>query len=645
MARINGIVCIQEGESANENVLLRLTETYSSIDNIYYMAKAVQTKGFFDNPIEFENGYEELSDTTNAWSADYVAYITENARYSKVCIPLSYFMDTTTETKPTKWYIPCYYVPNLLPSYDTTSINASPANTVEQVMTNSNRVFALMECTLTNATIANTATTIEAILANKWIVTSSVSSGLSADECYNGSTVCTYSLVLDTRRNSLRTANSIGTTTTVEINTTLNNCDIDSNQLNPTITNTYTLTPNSYYKFSNEDTPTISYTSTSGETVNSQFALDTYGNSASISVDGTTVDTEQPITVTANATRILVSINEADVSNCTYSPNYLNYGETVTFIVTANNNYDWSGSTPYVIYASSSTSERIQLSPNLSEDLKTASFSIDTSLIKNTNNTPSIDLYANATAIAVLSTLYTAYKVSISDLSTISSFRFGDNQLSNYINDVYLMPLDIDNTISQNLIINGITVIENSNAIISRKLVYDLGTNTCPLIFNNGKDQLNQYYAILPFYGRYQLETSVVCGKDVTITLQVDIISGETTYTFSINDVIIASVDTNIKIGVPYLTANEARISDFNKPNLFEPTNITIDVFQHPSTNIIYNNTTNYLKYENISDNEYFRGEIIDIKGVSKHYIDLINNELNKGVFKWAVIATLRKIL
>lgn len=607
----------------------RINESHLELSDAVTMTTYAQNTNYWGAEYTAETGYNAFSDASTIY-ANYVTQSTTASRYNKIVIPLSYFYDQENETQTTSgWHIPIYYVDNLITTSTTNSTGVAPTQCMDYILNSTSRKFQLLDCELGTKSSEN-----DVILMSKWFVTSTVDSGLTTSEVVNENTTLQYTILIDARKSSLKIANNITakTGTTITLNTdNVSNATVSPIELPIGATETITITANNYYNFN--DTPSITYTNTSNETITLNFSLNDDNTIATVEIDTTQINTEVAPTINASATQITLTLNIDNVSNASVSPTELPIGATETITITATNTYTFSSAVPTILYEDSNLNVTTK-EFTLNDSKNVATFTIDTTTLY-TKYTPVVT--ANAYAPTELNELYTLYKVSLTDLSTISKYRFTENGVNNYINDIYALPIQLDG-LSQSLIINGQKIIESSTALPNRILNYNLGIIYLPSFFNESNktanNQLNEYYISLPYYGMYKLDnTKFNYNNTVYLSATIDIIEGVCTYNLGLENYknILDTVTTNIKITIPYLTADNSRISDFNTLTFFTPDNISLYSYARN----VYDTTVScniISKYSEIYNN-YFKANNIKIN-LSNHYKDMILNELSKGVYK-----------
>lgn len=448
-----------------------------------------------------------------------------------------------------------------------------------------------------------------------------------------GYTLCLYgdfNATDDSLLNLLKASETPKPTTT-EIDITATHSTVSPSAVNNTGTTEITATAENGYYFST--VPTLTYYDPFGESVISNFTLSSDSTTATYTFNASNADLTQPIKVSSTAIEKAPEPTEfnfdtSNVVNSTVNPTSFTIGDTVSITVKADSGYDFSSVNPYIEYYDLGYS-RTSLNFNLNDAKTEGSITFDSSIaITDDSATYPIKIYALANVVASLATLYTPYIVSENDLSTIAQHRFGDSGLSNYINDIYMLPIVLDDSNKQALYLYNTKLLDSVGVIKERLLTYTMGTFELPRQYNNANDYNNDYYITLPYYGVYELDKTKLMDCEITLNALVDTIQGTCTYLFIRDETVIDSLQTDIKIGLPYLTANEARISNFTSVERFE-IEPKIKCYCHGIPDA--DTTTNY--NAKISDmSGYFEGAMIYIK-VSEHYKEMINNELSKGVY------------
>lgn len=392
-----------------------------------------------------------------------------------------------------------------------------------------------------------------------------------------------------------------------------------------------TITANDGYIFNTA--PTIKYSDPLGESVTYNFTLS--GDSASGTYTLNTSEIDVTTNVVVSGTAELkptppktFNFDVSGVTNASAEPTSFTIGETVTITITANEGYNFSSTLPYIEFYDQGYS-RTQNNFILNDDKTIATYSFDSMIaITDDPETYPIKLIALANVIAKLTNLFTPYIVTDDDLSVIAQHRFGDTGLSNYINDVYLIPVDLDDTNRQSMYLYNTKLLDDVGVVKDRLVTYIMGTFTLPRKYDNANDYNNSYYITLPYYGVYELDKEKFMDSMIECSALIDVIQGTCTYLFRRDDQVIESVQTTIKIGLPYLTANEARISGFTAITRFE-VNPTLKCYCHEIPVTTTKNDYN-AKLEEITG--YIEGSMIYIE-VSEHYKEMINSELSKGVY------------
>ena len=419
------------------------------------------------------------------------------------------------------------------------------------------------------------------------------------------------------------TATAIPVIVTHTVTKTLTNC---SGDIPSTIQDgsqfTWTLTPNEGYEFKEG-----SVTSTVG-------TVSITSTGATITGTATTDITIQA-TATEKKTVKTVNIINGHVENCTYTPKTANYGDTVTITITSDSGYAFTTQTPYIEYTASQGYQE-QSNFKLNDDKTVGTVSVDTHDVDATKL--EIEVYATATYQqgTTVSEMYTVYSVSPSDLQAVSNKRFVNvsgsdaynEQLINYINDLYRLPLVFQDLPTQALMLKNETVVSNAHVIPNVTYTYDLGDITLPKKYGNSNDYNNVYDVMLPYYGVYTLDNAKALDTSIKIQAVIDIISGSCTYIFSREGHAIDSVKTNIKENLPYMTRDMQQLGSLSTVTMFE-VEPSITCYYHDITNAYVNKDVN----DAVSNLTYFKADnIIHCNGISNKYKNLILNKLKEGV-------------
>lgn len=495
----------------------------------------------------------------------------------------------------------------------------------------------LTNCTLTPTTVTSTPVTLT--LTGNDGATFETAPTISFDDSFEGSVSETFTISSDKKTatykldplsldgNIVVTATAkASTATTFDLTLDTSNCEVSPAKIPITGTTTITATASSGYEFST--VPTLSYSDPLGETTTENFTVNENKSIATINITPTDFDYTGGVTVTAKATKkeTVISFDTTNVSNATVTPASFTKGQSVTITITANGGFNFSTNIPYIIWFDP-LSAPSQANFTLNEDKTIATYTLSESDSSIINENEPVYIYGVATVKTKLSSIYTIYIVTTSDLSKVASKRFGDSGLNVYINDIYTLPLKFDESNKQALYLYNTKIIDSVPIIEDRFTSYDLGTFKLPRHYNNANDYNNVYNLSLPYYGTVTLDNTNFMDSDINVKCNVDIVDGSITYLVSRDNQTIDTYTANIKENLPYLTADTARISYFSNVSTItiEP---KVQSYYHDVSNA--NVRTNYLY--RVSDlTGYFEGTLQFIN-VDKKYYDMINNELNKGV-------------
>lgn len=376
---------------------------------------------------------------------------------------------------------------------------------------------------------------------------------------------------------------------------------------------------------------TISGTPNSDSTSYS-FTLDTddlskVSNVYSVTYNANAVEKPQAV--------INVNILAGDLSNATFTPTTAVFGDSVTITVTATDGYSFINQLPYIEYNGQVVKEK---NFTLNDDKTAGTVTLDTTEITNDSNY-NVYVYANASKVDVQipSQLFTIYDVTADDLQKISNKRFtvfspdsgvSYEPLIDYINNVYTLPIIFTDLPSQPLYLRDVKITDSTRIINKYNYNFDMGSFTLSRHYNNSNDYNNSYYISLPYYGIYTLENNLYLEGEISVTVKINAISGDCVYNFSKNDVVIDSVNTNVKEDLPFVTSDHQKVGNLQSVTNFE-VEPAVSCFYHEISNAYSRKDIN----EFVKNLSYFRSDkILSIKGVSKHYVEMLENELNKGV-------------
>lgn len=496
----------------------------------------------------------------------------------------------------------------------------------------------LTNCTLTPTTVTSTPVTLT--LTGNDGATFETAPTISFDDSFEGTVSESFTVSSDKTTATYKLdppsldGNIVVTATakasapkTFDLTLDVSNCDVTPTKIPIAGTTTITATVTNGYEF--KDVPTLSYSDPLGKTTTENFTLNTDKTIATYSLTPSNIDYSNGVTVTAKATKkeTVISFDTTNVTNATVTPSSFIKGQSVTITITAQKGYDFSTNLPYIKWFDPLEAPS-QANFSLNDDKTIATYTLSESDSSIVNEKDPVYLYATASIISTLSSLYTIYIVTTKDLLTVATKRFGDSGLNVYINDLYRLPLKFNESQKQALYLYNTKVIDSVPIIKERFTSYDLGTFKLPRHYNNANDYNNVYNLSLPYYGTVTLDNTNYMDSDINVKCNVDIVDGSITYLVSRDGQTIDTYTANIKEQLPYLTADTARISYFSNVST-----ITIapkvQSYYHDVNNT--NVRTNYL-YRVSDINGYFAGTLQFIN-VDKKYYDMINSELNKGVY------------
>ena len=429
----------------------------------------------------------------------------------------------------------------------------------------------------------------------------------------------------DTTVNATATKKAV---TTITIVTNLTNCTIDKTSIPASGKSTITLTAVDGYEFT--EAPTLSYPDPFGETSTSNFTVSEDKTTATIDY---TPDSTDDITVTGSATEKpkpkVITFDISGVSNATVTPESFTEGETVNITITAQDGYNFETNVPYIHYWDLAGGI-IETNFNLDETKTTGTFTFNSEEATTSDPTHyAIEIHGVATIITSTQPLYTIYQVNNDILDQVASKRFGDGGLNNYINDIYQLPLVLDTSSKQALYLYDTKIVDDVPIVKDRILKKNLGSYRLPRHFNNANDYNNTYTMVLPYYGTVDLDTEKYLDCDFTIDVTIDLVMGDTTYTLSRDNQVIDTYDTNIKVMLPFLTADTTRISYFSKINLLE-VSPKITAYYHDVYDD-YVSTSITTKLNSGTYHGYMECEIVTID-VNNKYRDMINAKMKEGI-------------
>lgn len=282
------------------------------------------------------------------------------------------------------------------------------------------------------------------------------------------------------------------------------------------------------YTRSRIDAPKTEYKKLNGEVVSvdmdNTFTLTQ--SIATATIDE--VDITHPVTI--NGTVIKVIELRSTLSNCTSSPEigkYLDFGKTVSYILTANENTEFhtDGSTYVQVYKKTGGSEKIPFNVNPDKNKATINYSVpvpdDVSFIQITGECfPKEVIGENYGSINV-------YKVSMDNLEDFADMRFSDvHDLGSYVNRIKRVYIDVP-VLSTDVIKCG-----NYNTNIQvyqpkeEYITLDFGTITIPHKNNNTADYESEINIFIPFKGFVNIPVEYV-GKEISLICIVNIVTGD----------------------------------------------------------------------------------------------------------------------
>lgn len=415
--------------------------------------------------------------------------------------------------------------------------------------------------------------------------------------------------------------------TTINIITNLTNCTIDKTSIPATGKSTITLTANDGYEFTT--VPTLSYPDPFGDTSTDNFTIS--DDKLSATIDYTPSSTDD-ITVTGTATEKpkpkVINFDLTNVSDATVTPTSFTQGETVNITITAQSGYNFETNIPYIHYWDVAGSI-VEKNFTLDETKTTGTFTFNSSEAMTDNEHYTVEIHGVATVITKSQPLYTIYIVNNDILDKVASKRFGDGGLNTFINDIYQLPLQLDTSTKQALYLYDTKIVDDVPIVKDRIIKKTLGTFRLPRHFNNANDYNNVYTIVLPYYGSIELDNEKYIDSDFTIDVTIDIVMGDTTYTFTREGQVIDSYDTNIKMMLPFLTADTTRISYFSKINLLEVAP-TLTAYYH-DVHDEYVTTSVTTTLNSGTYHGYLECELVTIN-VSNKYRDMINAKMKEGI-------------
>lgn len=282
------------------------------------------------------------------------------------------------------------------------------------------------------------------------------------------------------------------------------------------------------------------------------------------------VDENNVITVSGK-TGVQITIN-TELSNCSVSsvlPSWYKHGETITITLQANENCIFAdGSTNNVNWQ---TDEGYPVSNpfTISEDKTTASITVT---LPTEYSISWVRIVGNATPSKIVGSKYGAinvYKVTLDNLEEFSKVRFfkenrgsDDNpdyeliNLGEYVNRIKRIFVDVP-TASTDVIKcgnynTGVSVYAPDADVIT----LDFGSVTIPSINGDSTDYESEINVFLPFKGFVSIPVDYI-GKDISLTYEVNIITGDGVAKLKCGDDLIQVQDVEPSADVLYKTASE----------------------------------------------------------------------------------------
>ena len=195
---------------------------------------------------------------------------------------------------------------------------------------------------------------------------------------------------------------------------------------------------------------------------------------------------------------------------------------------------------------------------------------------------------------------------------------------NDFIYNLYILPTKISNelisTSEDNIKLGGYDTEVKSKYILTNKLIFDLGTITTPLIYNNVYDFKDTTTMLhVPYTQPFSIDNEYVIGETIKITLTIDLYNGFSTvniFSSKIDNEMIEQKEVDIIHKIPFVQySNDRTTSDIGNYVFNNVTKPFIEVIR----NIPYNVDTQFGK----PSIDY--GKLIDYVG----YIEVDNIELN----------------
>lgn len=341
----------------------------------------------------------------------------------------------------------------------------------------------------------------------------------------------------------------------------------------------------------------------------------------------TTTIKNETVTIKANAKVKSVGITST-VTNCTASwepsGDSIPINTDITFTWKSNDGFQFN-TPPYIEVYDGLGTTKIEATLTDSENA---------SLKYTTGNITSISVRGTAEVKPDVPTtdynFINIYSCTNDIIKALAAFRFSvadENSpvnvvdLAYYVTSLKRFYLPVPTSLSANIVMANIDSKITAKLVSSNTQTYNCGSVTIPLFNNNNNDYDNvEIFAYLPFIGKVSLEPDLVMNRELTLTYNYSLLSGDCIATISANDTILYSYTGNVSENIPYILNNVdwqmEGVSDFNGSILYGFTPV-ITVIRHNN----YNDDSTALH----NDNKYCK--LSDLKGLCMVNDTYIHNE------------------
>ena len=176
------------------------------------------------------------------------------------------------------------------------------------------------------------------------------------------------------------------------------------------------------------------------------------------------------------------------------------------------------------------------------------------------------DNYYSVKKVVKLSPFIDIFNPSTLDLMKLSKNRFTDVEpyidYFNYVTNLYLMPFKIpDKYKTTKKVILGFKDTQITTTLINDyQIKIDIGIIKVPDLYNNSFDYLNTICTLyLPYYDNIDIDVNYVIGKSLHIDYIYNLYIGSVTINIYSDNLLIHSINTDIKISYPYVINDKIR--------------------------------------------------------------------------------------